>query len=252
MNIFDKNHGIKILISQTKVNESEIDWHRAVFRDIESRLDDIDFPCVFSKRAFRKKLLKFIFIADVDASGISHLGSGLEEYVEISKNWDGDLNTAYPLIVAFSLDAINAQSVDDYYAFGWKILQDLHDIDSVPWPESVDKDPHSSSWSMCFNGMQLFCNMSSPTNQVRRSRNLGKHFILVINPRERFDIVAGNTPDGHKVRSNIRSRINNYDSFPHSLQLASYGSNALEWQQYGLLEENIERTDRCPFVFRKK
>ncbi|SFN75802.1 YqcI/YcgG family protein [Xenorhabdus japonica] len=252
MSILDKNHNLNVLISQQQLNKSGVDWHHAVFRDIESRLSDVDFPCVFSKRAFRKNLLKFIFIENFDTSGVQHLGNGIKEYVEISKNWDGDLNTAYPLIVAFSQSVIDAQSVDDYHAFGWKVLQNLHYIDSVPWPENVSKDPNSSSWSMCFNGMQLFCNMSSPANQVRRSRNLGKHFILVINPRERFDIVAGDTPAGRRVRFNIRDRIDKYDGLPRSLQLGSYGSNALEWQQYGLLEENIENTGKCPFLFRKK
>jgi N-omega-hydroxy-L-arginine synthase len=104
---------------------------------------------------------------------------------------------------------------------------------------------------MCFNGMPLFCNMSNPAHRVRRSRNLGEHFILVINPRERFDIFAGDSPSGRQVRSNIRNRIARYDGTPHSLQLGSYGNGGVEWSQYGLIEDNIERTDKCPFKFMK-
>lgn len=240
------------LISHTQICEEGKDWHRVVFKNIESRLSgDSNFPCIFSKNAFRKQLVKFIFVENIDTSGIQHLADGLKEYVEVSKQWDGNLDTAYPLIVAFSLDAINAKSVDSYHDFGWKVLQKLHEIDPAPWPEKVATDPNSSSWSMCFNGMQLFCNMSNPAHQIRRSRNLGEHFILVINPRERFDIFAGDTPSGRKVRSNIRDRIFHYDGVPHSSHLGSFGAGGIEWYQYGLIEDNTERTNKCPFKFMK-
>jgi FPC/CPF motif-containing protein YcgG len=243
-------YGNKKLISQTAVNEAGESWHRAVLDDIEARLVDPDFPCVFSKNAFRKRLLKFIFVESAARSGIQHLGEGLKDYVELSRRWDGRLDTAYPLAVAFSLAAIDSRRVEDYHLFGWKVLQDLHEIDPAPWPEAVGKDPHDPSWSMCFDGMPLFCNMSSPAHRVRRSRNLGKHFILIVNPRERFDQFAGDTPSGRNIRTNIRNRIGRYDGTRHSLQLGSYGAGGPEWPQYGLVEDNIERTDSCPFVFR--
>lgn len=239
------------LIAQAQICEESQDWHRAVFHDIERRLGDPAFPCVFSRNAFRKQLLKFIFVESIDASGIQHLGDGLKDYVEISKKWNGSIDTAYPLVVAFSQNAIISQSVDGYHAFGWQVLQKLHEIDPEPWPEEIGKDPNSDSWSMCFNGMPLFCNMSSPAHRVRQSRNLGEHFILIINPRERFDVFAGDTPGGRQVRSNIRNRIGRYDGTPHSLQLSTYGAGGSEWWQYGLVEDNIERTDKCPFIFRK-
>jgi FPC/CPF motif-containing protein YcgG len=241
------------LIPQTRIHEEGEDWHRSVLSDIESRVgDDPDFPCVFSKNAFQKGLLKFIFVNTIEISGIQHLAEGLTEYVEISRGWNGNLNTAYPLIVAFSLDAIKAQSIDGYDAFGWNVLQKLHDVDPAPWPTEVPTDPNSPSWSMCFNGMPIFCNMSHPAHRVRRSRNLGEHFLFIINPRERFDIVAGDTPSGRKVRSNIRNRIARFDGAAHCLQLASYGAGGIEWWQYGIIEDNIERTDKCPFKFMKR
>ncbi len=240
------------LISQSEICEVSESWHSVVFKNIKTRLgEDPDFPCVFSKNAFRKKLIKFIFVENVESDGIQHLAEGLKEYVEISKMWDHRLDTAYPLIAAFSLDAITTDSVEGYHKFGWQILQKLVEIDLAPWPEKVVTDPNMHSWSMCFNGMPLFCNMSSPMHHIRKSRNLGDHFILVINPRERFDIFASNTPNGQRVRENIRKRIANYDGVKHSLQLGSYGSGDIEWWQYGLIEENTIRTDKCPFKFLK-
>jgi len=226
------------------------DWQRSAFQEIEKRLSgESGFPCVFSKNAFRKQLLKFLFIETVDAQGIQFFADGLLEFVELSRGWDGSLNTSYPLVVVFSLTAIKSQSVQDYHSFGWHILQKLHDVDPVCWPKTVATCPEAPSWSMCFGGMQIFCNMSNPAHRVRRSRNLGQHFMMIINPRERFDIFAGDTPAGRKARANIRSRINQYDDLPHSPQLGSYGDSGGEWRQYSLVEDNEERSDKCPFTF---
>jgi FPC/CPF motif-containing protein YcgG len=239
------------LIPQRNVSSDGKKWHLAAFHDVESRLTDAGFPCVFSRNAFRKQLLLFSFVEDAGTISIRHLADALAEYVELSRDWDGRLDTAYPLVIAFSLEAVTARSVTEYHAFGWAVLQKLHNVDPAPWPDNVGKDPDSGSWSMCFNGMPLFFNMSTPAHRVRRSRNLGEHFVLVVNPRERFDVVAGDTPSGRKVRSNIRDRIDRYDGTPRAQQLGSYGVAGLEWWQYGLLEDNVERLDKCPFVFRE-
>lgn len=237
------------LISQSKIASSTLSWHRSVLSDIEIRLSgDSEFPCVFSKNAFKKNLIKFVFVENICIDGIGHLVAGLTDYVNISKNWDGNLDTAYPLIVAFSKNAVYGGTVEDYHSSGWKILQKLHDEDPSPWPEQVSNDPDSAGWSMCFNAMPLFINMSSPRHVIRNSRNLGEHFILVINPRERFDVFAGDTDSGRKVRANIRKRIARFDGVSHALQLGTYNAGSREWWQYGLLEDNVERADRCPFI----
>jgi N-omega-hydroxy-L-arginine synthase len=236
------------LVSQALLERDGASWHRAVLEDLRARVgDDPDFPCLFSKNAFRKRLLKFVFVETIEADGMRRLADGLADYVEISRDWNGSLGTAYPLVVAFSLDAIGAGSLEAYHAFGWTVLQRLHELDPAPWPRDVGRDPDAPSWSMCFNGMPLFCNMSHPAHPARRSRNLGRHFLFIINPRERFDVVAGDTPSGRRVRSNIRERIHRYDGISHCPQLASYGAGGIEWWQYGLADENVERADRCPF-----
>jgi len=238
------------VISQAQLRESSMGWHRVLFRDIEHRLHgDSAFPCVFSKNAFRKELIKFVLVEGAQPSDFHRLALALEDYVDLSRQWEGDIDTAYPLLVAFSHEAVRAGSPEAYHAFGWHVLQRLHALDPAAWPDDVARDPDSDSWSMCFNGMALFCNMSSPAHQVRKSRNLGEHFVLVINPRDRFDVFAGDTPGGRNVRSNIRNRIARYDGSSHALQLGTYGAGGREWWQYGLVEDNVVRTDQCPFLF---
>ncbi len=237
------------LIPQRLISENGKDWHRLVLEDLSVRLGDPDFPCLFSKNAFQKGLLRFVFVESADDQGIRELAAALGQYVELSRQWTGSLNTAYPLVVAFSQEIAGPQSLESYHEFGWQVLQRLHAVDPAPWPRNVGTDPNAPAWSMCFNGMPLFCNMSHPAHAARRSRNLGQHFLIIVNPRERFDVVAGDTPTGRKVRANIRARIACYDGMPHCPQLACYGAGALEWWQYSVSDENGERADKCPFKF---
>ncbi len=238
------------LMKQDDVLDTVADWHHRVLFSLSDKLSsNSEFPCLFSKNAFAKGLLLFLFVEGTSSPDIRKLAEGLADYVKLSSEWNGSLNTAYPLIIAFSLRAIESGSIEDYDTFGWEILQRLHEIDPRPWPAAVGKDANAASWSMCFNGMPLFCNMCHPAHQQRRSRNLGEHFLIVVNPRERFDIVAGDTPAGRKVRTNIRARIERFDGIPHCPQLAPYGSGALEWWQYSVADENVERTDKCPFAY---
>ncbi|OKO98675.1 YqcI/YcgG family protein [Xenorhabdus eapokensis] len=227
-------NNIRLLISQRTLSEKGTGWHKEVFDNLRNKLNDPDFPCVFSKRAFRKELLMFIFVENNSNEELNHLIEALKEFIAIERKWNKEIDTAYPLVVAFSKDAISANNIEGYHNYGWSILQKLHDNDVAPWPENVGIDPDAEGWSMCFDGMQLFINMSTPENKKRRSRNLGGHLIFIINPRERFDVIAGENLIGRKIRNNIRKRVANYDGMERARQLGSYATGALEWWQYGL------------------
>lgn len=226
-------------------------WHKTVLETLDDKLaKSAAFPCTFSQNAFARQLVRFIFLDAIDPPALTAAARQLEEYVKLSRTWDGRLSTAHPLVVAFSTEAVPpTMTVEEYHACAWKVLQFWHEIDPHPWPEDVGTDPHQPYWSMCFAGMQVFVNVSNPGHISRRSRNLGAHMLFIVNPRERFDIVAGNTPEGRKVRAQIRSRIESYDNLGHCLQLGSYAAGEIEWWQYGIIEENRERADRCPFQF---
>ena len=228
-------------------------WHRTVYFDLSIRLHKgSEFPCLFSQNAFARELLLFHFVETGQPASMKDLSRALQRYVDLSRGWDGKVSTACPLIVAFSKETIQADNVENYHAFAWSVLQCLHEQDRAPWPETVATDPHQPFWSMCFGGMQIFVNVSNSAHVARKSRNLGEHLLFVVNPRERFDIVAGNTPEGRGVRRRIRARIERYDGMAHCPQLGSYEAGEIEWWQYGIIEENGERTDRCPFKFSGK
>ena len=223
-------------------------WKAAQFAEVKKRLNPpSDFPCMFSQTAFRRGNILFSFVDDLSEDNVSRGASDLSDYVQRSRVWDGTLNTAQPLLVVFNPAAVSAADNDEYNNIGWWVLQRWHEIDAGCWPAEVASDPGSPFWTMCFDGMQLFVNMSNPAHAQRRSRNLGPALTLVINPRERFDIIAGDNPTGRRVRQRIRDRIESYDGQPHSPDLGSYQAGELEWPQYGLPETNDPRNDTCPF-----
>lgn len=244
------------LVSQAELREAGDHapaWHQRVLADLAGRLTPpSDFPCTFSQNAFRRDLLLFSFVETLSPADLSGLRSDLSDYVALSRRWDGEVNSAHPLIVAFSGRVAKAETPGEYHAIGWSVLQDWLDHDPGPWPPSVARDPNAPFWSMCFDGMQLFVNMSSPAHDHRRSRNLGAHLLFIVNPRERFDMVAGDSPEGRRVRAAIRRRAEAYDGQPHAPELGSYQAGEIEWVQYALPDQNRPRTERCPLRMRKE
>jgi FPC/CPF motif-containing protein YcgG len=226
-------------------------WHYDTAAEIMAALTDTgNFPCPFSQIAVKNRNLVFAFVEDESPVSLLQSASDLRSYLHDAKIWDGNLNSAKPLIMAFNPQNFHAESVEGYHAMGWKMLQYWHDIDKTPWPSNVSRDPQSPFWSMCFDGVQIFVNISNPSHHLRKSRNLGSAMTFVINPRERFDRIAGDHPQGRKVRAHVRERIERFDLIPHSPDLGSYQVGDLEWVQYGLTEDNEPRKDQCPFHHR--
>ena len=237
------------LMDQSEVsNLPADDWRHVALGDLAGRLTPpSDFPCTFSQNAFRRELLQFSFVDKAGKAGFAAATDDLHAYVEACRAWDGKVNSARPLLMIFSDSAARFQILEQYHDLGWQALQYWHDNDPSDWPDGVSVEPNSPYWSFGFAGTQLFVNMSVPLHERRKSRNLGRYFTLVINPRERFDIVAGFSPEGQRVRSKIRARAEAYDGLPHSPLLGSFQKGELEWVQYALAEDNEQALSKCPF-----
>lgn len=241
------------LVAQSELARGDgVAWHGAVYEDLAARLSPpSDFPCTFSQNAFRRGLLQLSFVDAPGAAGFAQGAADLADYVAECRGWDGRVDSAKPLLMVFSGRATaGADTLEAQQALGWQALHDWHRTDPAPWPEGVSTDPEAPFWSFCYAGMQLFVNMSCPAHVHRQSRNLGRHLTLVVNPRERFDVVAGATPEGAKLRAKIRARSALYDGMAHSDLLGSYQKGELEWVQYALPDDNSAEAGRCPFRFR--
>lgn len=119
--------------------------------------------------------------------------------------------------------------------------------------EDVSINPYSSNFSFCFNGVQIFFNVSTPHHKVLKNRNLGHYIVFIVNPRENFDFVAPNNSEkGVKTRKLIRNRVLSYNNEVIPSELGFFSdSNNFEWKQYTLPEPNVENLKECPFKVKK-
>lgn len=240
------------LISQDKTTGlSHDDWRFRSAQDLLGILaQPTSFPCFFSQNACKRQLIQFSFVDENTPAAHGQALQDILSYVAKARAWDGDVATAEPLVMQFNPATHARDTVDGYHDLGWSILQFWHENDPAEWPQDVGHDPNHPFWSMCLGGMQLFVNMSCPAHRIRKSRNLGQALTFVINPRERFDIVAGDNPRGHRIREQIRNGIVAYDGIHHCPTLGSFQAGEIEWWQYGLPEENALPDSGCPFRMR--
>lgn len=62
------------LIAQADTSDTDVpSWQQSAASEIQEIISDLAFPCVFSRNACRKGLIKFAFVDDASQSGLSIL-----------------------------------------------------------------------------------------------------------------------------------------------------------------------------------
>ncbi|MHC6225038.1 YqcI/YcgG family protein [Pseudomonas sp. X10] len=220
-------------------------WTYRTIEHFKHLLANPDFPCLFGRKAVTAKTCHIVFAR---ASQLAEdIARGLDGYVRTIEPIPVKQRIGSPLL-AF-LETTGDSTLAEQQALAWSVLQQVHEQDRQPWPQTVPTDPHDPQWSFCFAGMPLFINMSFPAHQLMKSRNLGDAIVFVINPRESFDEVASaDTESGKRIRERIRERVRHYNDgiMPDTLGFFGQDDN-FEWQQYQLQEPGSSVPPRCPF-----
>lgn len=232
------------------VNSETPNWIISSFSDIEKRLIDPDFPCLFSKRAYKSKKSKFLFISEKNFE--NEFFNGMNEYTNFIKSTNDKELTLSPLIVFFENSKKN--NLESEHKTAWSFLQSLHTMDNNNWPKEIGTSPKSSNFSYCFNEIPLFINMSCPGHSLMKSRNLGNNITFIINPMKNFELVASlKSKSGVSIRNKIRKRISKYNNGFTTKSLGFFGQDDnLEWKQYQLNEPDGLNVKSCPFHFKGK
>jgi uncharacterized protein len=228
-------------------------WALQAYGELVAKVGDEAFPCTFGTVALRKGelLLAFVETADNEAT-CRCIHSILVEYTDRVRSLEPIDASLLPLAI-FVTPPAGVCTIADYFAQGWWLLQWLHERDPKPWPSRVPRDPDDPAWSFCFAGMPLFVNFKTPAHRQRRSRRMASAWLLLVQTRDGFDVVAGNTAQGRRVRELIRRKLAAYDPIPPYPELAHYGSATnREWKQYFVPDDNAPITTRCPFHPRGK
>jgi FPC/CPF motif-containing protein YcgG len=222
-------------------------WQTRAYASFTARVTDPLFPCFFATKAQREGRLLYSFAESTEQpKELLKIYIALLGYLDQVDHLSG-IDRIMATLILF-IKPVPQRSVENYVAQAWTLIQFLHNHDIAPWPGNVPTDPDQASWSFCFDGTPLFVNISSPAHHQRKSRNLGEALTLVIQPREGFDIVAGDTENGQHVRKIIRDRIAAHDHIAPSPELGNYGDvEKREWRQYGLSDTNDVPAGICPF-----
>lgn len=228
-------------------------WAKPVHDEIRVTLSDPAFPCVFAREAMFRGAIQFCWAGSPDeAEAQTSIAESLEKYLQHCASIPPLGSLLETLAIVFK-PAEPTLPLDQYHQQAWSALQALHDHDAQPWPADMPTDPENPMWSFCFAGTPIFVNVSAPSHVVRRSRNLCRSLVLIMQPRANFDLVAGKDhPNGHQVREQIRKRMATYDHLDSPTELGTYGDAAnREWHQYVLRESNDKPAGGCPLSIRK-
>jgi len=224
-------------------------WQQRAREEISQRLADVDFPCLFARKAWRAGSIWFQF-----CEGDRYVAAreALAAYTDMVKTVAIEERLYRPLCLVFRDE--EGEHAMDQHAAAWKLLKWLHRYDPQAWPAKVPDDTDDPAWTFCFNGVPLFVNISSAAHVQLKSRNLGRWLVLVVNPRENFDVVASaSSPHGRMLRARIRGRVERYNQAPVPASLGFHGEPGnREWMQYQLGEPGLEAPACCPLSTQRR
>ena len=212
------------------------DWAIDSYLELRDKVADEAFPCTFGTTALQAGEILFTFVEaderDERDALVRELSDVLTEYARFIGGEGIVRASMQPLAVLMPAPA-SCETNEDYFHHGWGLLRAVHRLDREPWPERIPTDPDTPDWSFCFGGVPLFVNFKTPCHRRRRSRRLASAYLWLMQARDGFDVVAGDTPQGRNARRIIREKLEAYDDVPVYAELAYYGDlRNREWKQY--------------------
>ncbi|MFZ3587698.1 YqcI/YcgG family protein [Bacillus sp. DJP31] len=222
-------------------------WERVAIEEFQAKMMDRSrpFPCIPATQGHSLDQFRYGFVGDPrDSSSANELASLLSDYTVCSRK----LGTYTSLIIFFETphEIKSTYTVDQFEQLFWDQLARLRGMDELEWPSKIPIDPHDPIWEFCYNNEQYFMYCATPAHENRRSRHFST-FMLAITPRWVLDQFNASPSFAKKVKSNIRHRLESYDSIPVHPDLNSYGlKDNFEWKQY-FLHDDATSLSRCPF-----
>lgn len=238
------------LISPAELDSTDLPpWVSAAIDEFDRRVRDADaaFPCHFARTGLRSASIRFAFVEDAEAApALDAFAEALRAYVELAPAIDGHTS----LVAFFRRPRLHACE-QDYHAWFWRVLQELHARDAAPWPASVPSHPEDPRWEFCFGGTPLFALGTGPLHRVRASRHAGR-VTLAFQPRFVFDRAFATPRHYDRACDVIRARVERYDGGqPVHPALGAYRDpESREWRQYVVPDTNDAAWAACPFSAR--
>lgn len=203
------------------------------------------FPCIPATIGFSTNQLRYGFVGNPKHSDtIKEVAVLLSDYTISSKEY-GKFTS---LIIFYNTptELFGKYNVERFEELFWEQLSSLNEFDEMDWPKRIPPDPHNPIWEFCFNGEQYFIYCATPSHRNRRSRHFD-YFMLAITPRWVLQEFNKNVTFANNIKSQVRKRLENYDSIGIHPDLNSYGlEDNFEWKQY-FLRDDESSLSKCPF-----
>lgn len=222
-------------------------WQRKAMERFEAKMKDKErpFPCIPATQGFAMNQFRYGFAGDPRSDkAIEELGELLAFYTESAKKY----GTYTSLLVFFEtpFEVKESLSTEHWEQLFWRQLNGLAQIDELEWPEQIPTDPHHPLWEFCYHGERYFMYCGTPSHTNRKSRH-SEDYLLAITPRWVLEEFGKQEEYARKIKSQVRKRLENYDSIDIHPALNSYGNpENYEWKQYYLHDDDTALS-KCPF-----
>ncbi len=205
------------------------------------------FPCTFVGLALKQGLLQFAHVDPVNPECVANAHQYISAYLRDVRQAElVSTRVAASKVLLLDVEVPSNATAADVRAIGWELLADLHSYDRAlgnAWPMEVPVDMSHPRWAYCLEETQLFVNMTSSTLGLRRSRNLGRPLVMVLQPTEGLHYIAPINAKGDRIRETIRGRVDVYDGLLRSPVLANSGEDHnSDASQFFLEDTNVPST----------
>ena len=138
-----------------------------------------DFPCVGAKSAFQRGSYQFGLYQQLGSDDSNQLARDLGYFAAQAPS-DDDFTT---FVACF--EGPRDLTEDSFERLLWQQLQQLHEADSIAWPDGYSSDPDDAHFAWSFHGVPFFVVGLSPASS-RFSRQFAFPTI-VFNPHAQFE-----------------------------------------------------------------
>lgn len=219
----------------------------AAAAQVRDALSNPAFPCTFVRSALNKGLLRMVRINPSDTDHVHHAHRLIGHYLHAVRSCTSRTEAAM-MVMLLDVEIDEYETAESIRNAAWSLLEKLNEYDGRAgnlWPSDISTDMDDPNWAYSLHGTALFMNMTSSKLLLRRSRNLGRPLVMVIQPTDGLHEIAPNNHSGDRIRARIRTRIDEWDGLPHSPELSNAGdSGNSDWRQFWLGDSNA----RSPWI----
>lgn len=217
------------------------EWFTREFQTFEKTITDKTFPCYFGRTGHLRGELRYAYISQDDWSNAAE---ALKDFLALFHDPKHKRHGLFLFVEPFE----NEGPLDEYRNQFWDILQYLHQVDDVEWPNEAPKDPDHYLWDFRYAGEPIFAFGNTPAYKQRKTRDLGNAMVIGFQPRLIFQGLEGTEKGGIMSREKVRERVEKWDNLPTHPDISHFGDPTHnEWKQFFIGDDSEPILGKCPF-----